>query len=109
MDIEHALDMIRRKFPKKRYPNVTLEQVVIAPEPQMIPVLPENMQLHLVEGINNDVIISSLVSAGHFFLQQPTHPTFLSLNQLNACMSINYSEPTAPTIPEGVDGEYKGR
>ncbi|KAK6637905.1 hypothetical protein RUM44_008327 [Polyplax serrata] len=102
IDIESALDMIRHKFPKKRYPSVTLEQVVIAPEPQLIPIISESMQLYLVESINNDVLLSSLVTAGHFFLQQPTHPTYLSLSRLNSCMNYCYSEPDQPTIPEGV-------
>lgn len=107
MDIDSALEMVRRKFPKKRYPNITLEQVILTPELPMVPVLPENMQLYLVEGINNDVILSSLVSAGHFFLQQPTHPTYLSLSRLNSCMALCYSEPNQPTIPEGVGGEFR--
>lgn len=106
MDIDSALDMIRRKFPKKRYPAVTLEQVVIAPELPIASILPENMQLYLVEGINNDVILSSLVSAGHFFLQQPTHPTYLSLSRLNSCMALCYSEPNQPAMPEGINGKY---
>lgn len=105
IDIESALDMIRHKFPKKRYPSVTLEQVVIAPEPQLIPIISESMQLYLVESINNDVLLSSLVTAGHFFLQQPTHPTYLSLSRLNSCMNYCYSEPDQPTIPEGVGCE----
>lgn len=105
MDIDSALEMIRRKFPKKRYPNVTLEQIVISPELQMIPIISESMQLHLIEGINNDVLLSSLVTAGHFFLQQPTHPTYLSLSRLNSCMACCYSEPDQPTIPEGVGGK----
>lgn len=106
MDVDSALDMIRRKFSKKRYPSLTLEQVVISPEPLMVPIFPENYQLYLIEGINNDVILSSLVSAGHFFLQQPTHPTFPALARLNACMAHCYSQPNQPSIPEGVGGKW---
>ncbi|KAJ9574991.1 hypothetical protein L9F63_007819, partial [Diploptera punctata] len=98
-DIESALEMIRQKFPAKRYPSVTLEQVSFLPPVPTFPVVPEFLQLHLVEGVNNDVILSSLVSAGHFFLQQPTHPTFPALNRLNACMNVCYNEPSAPALP----------
>lgn len=90
--------MIRQKFPKKRYPNVTLEPVEMpAPLP---PVLPDNMQLYLVDGVNNDVILSSLVSAGHLFLQQPIHPTFPALQQLQGCMSSAYADPELPGLPD---------
>lgn len=98
-DIESALEMIRQKFPVKRYPNVTLEQVCFLPPVPTFPLIPECLQLQLVEGVNNDVILSSLVSPAHFFLQQPTHPTFPALNRLNACMNVCYSEPTAPLLP----------
>lgn len=102
MDIDSALDMIRQKFPKKRYPNVTLEAIELPPDPVAVPVLPENLQLYLVEGVNNDVILSSLVSAGHYFLQQPTHPTFLSLARLNTCMAACYLEPNLPALPDDI-------
>lgn len=98
-DIESALEMIRQKFPVNRYPNVTLEQVCFLPSVPTFPLIPESLQLQLVEGVNNDVILSSLMSPAHFFLQQPTHPTFPALLRLNACMNLCYREPTAPPLP----------
>jgi len=98
-DIEGALEMIREKFPENRYPDVTLEQVCFVPPVPTFPLIPESLQLRLVEGVTNDVILSSLISPSHFFLQQPTHPSFLALSQLNACMNICYSEPLAPPLP----------
>lgn len=98
-DIESALEMIREKFPENRYPDVTLEQVCFLPPVPTFPLIPESLQLPLVEGVTNDVIVSSLISPAHFFLQQPTHPSFLALSQLNACMNICYSEPMAPPLP----------
>lgn len=98
-DIESALEMIREKFPENRYPDVTLEQVCFVPPVPTFPLIPESLQLRLVEGVTNDVILSSLISPSHFFLQQPTHPSFLALSQLNACMNICYSEPLAPPLP----------
>ena len=105
-DIDSALEMIRQKFPAKRYPSVTLEQVSFLPPVPTFPVVPEFLQLHLVEGVNNDVILSSLVSTAHFFLQQPTHPTFPALNRLNGCMNVCYSEPTAPLLPMPTQGNH---
>jgi len=55
--------------------------------------------MYLVEGINNDVVLSSLVSAGHMFLQQPTHPTFPALSRLIMTMSQCYSEEVTPSLP----------
>lgn len=101
-DIESALEMIREKFPENRYPDVTLEQVCFVPPGPTFPLIPESLQLPLVEGVTNDVILSSLISPSHFFLQQPTHPSFLALSQLNACMNICYSEPMAPPLPSPI-------
>ncbi|KDR20045.1 uncharacterized protein LOC110829398 [Zootermopsis nevadensis] len=98
-DIESALEMIRQRFPPKRYPNVSLEQVSFLPPVPTFPLIPETLQLPLVEGVNNDVILSSLVSPAHFFLQQPTHPTFPALIRQDACMNVCYSEPAAPPLP----------
>lgn len=92
--------MIRQKFPLKRFPQLTLEP--IEPQPEAQPMLSENLLLYLVEGVNNDVIISSLISAGHLFLQQPTHPTFPSLIRLSACMASCYAEPNQPPLPDMV-------
>ena len=103
-DIDSALEMIRQKFPAKRYPSVTLEQVSFLPSVPTFPLAPEFFHLQLVEGVNNDVILSSLVSTSHFFLQQPTHPTFPALNRLNTFMNMCYNEPTAPLLPMPTEG-----
>lgn len=39
------------------------------------------------------------MNAGHFFLQQPTHPTYTSLTKLDQLMLLNYSQCEAPLIP----------
>ncbi len=57
-----------------------------------------NLQLDLVEGVNNDVVISSLVNADHLFLQQPMHPTYQSLTLLNLSMNQVYNSPEAPVV-----------
>lgn len=48
----------------------------------------------------NDVILACTINAGHFFLQQPTHPTYPQLNQLDYLMKLHYSEGSAPPLPD---------
>lgn len=60
-------------------------------------------QLQLIEGINNDVTISSIVSGGHLFLQQPLHPSFPNLSSLQHRMNQWYTATLAPELPELID------
>ena len=47
-----------------------------------------------------DVIVSSVVDANHVFVQQPTHPTFSSLENLNYYMNLCYTQDNAvPPLP----------
>lgn len=55
-------------------------------------------QLHLIEGINNDVVVSSILSGGHIFVQQPLHPSYPSLNDLNQIMYQNYASNQSPHL-----------
>ncbi|GFQ98320.1 a-kinase anchor protein 1, mitochondrial [Trichonephila clavata] len=99
-DVSDALEIIRRKYPPARYPTVTLVKTnAVAPTN----VLPDSLQLHIPEGASCDVILSSLVSAGHFFLQQPTHPTYPSLSTLDQCMINCYSQLDTPLLPHPVE------
>ncbi|XP_057653881.1 A-kinase anchor protein 1, mitochondrial-like [Diorhabda carinulata] len=100
--IETALKMIRDKFPSKRYPEVTLEQIDLTPAPPVVSLIPDYLYLKLVEGINNDTVLSCLVAPNHLFLQQPTHPSFPSLNLLTNCMNACYSQSDSPLIPTPV-------
>lgn len=101
-DIDHALEMIRDKFPEKRYPDLNLEHVGFD---SAVSLVPESMHLKLVEGINNDTIVSCMFSPRHLFLQQPTHPTFPSLNVLSAYMNACYSQENLeqpPHLPQPI-------
>ncbi|CAH1100191.1 unnamed protein product [Psylliodes chrysocephalus] len=98
-EIENALKMIRDKFPLKRYPEVTLEQVDLTPEVPTVSLIPDHLYLKLIEGINNDTVLSCLVAPNHLFLQQPTHPSFPSLNILTNCMNACYSQAESPLLP----------
>lgn len=100
-DIKTALHLIRKKFPLTHYPMVTLVQVNV-PLTCGIPV-PETLQLLLPEGVSCDTILSSMVTTGHFFLQQPTHPTYPSLSQLDQCMTTCYIQVDTPRLPQPVE------
>ncbi|KFM82761.1 A-kinase anchor protein 1, mitochondrial, partial [Stegodyphus mimosarum] len=43
-------------------------------------------------------MLCATVNAGHFFLQQPTHPTFHSLLAMTQQMTAFYSETNTPTL-----------
>ncbi|XP_044731537.1 KH domain-containing protein akap-1 [Chrysoperla carnea] len=99
-EIDNALKMIRQKFPEKRYPSLTLEQVHFVLPPPTCTLIPECVYLKLVEGINNDTIISHVESPMHLFLQLHTHPSYPSLSRLVTCMNTTYKQPDSPQLPK---------
>ncbi|CAH0406471.1 unnamed protein product [Chilo suppressalis] len=101
-EIEAALDLIKEKFPEKRFPNFSLQEISAELYQRLAPLVPEFLQLQLVESVNNDTIMTCLVSAGHFFLQQPLHPTFPSLHALHRLMAATYQNPDVPALPRPV-------
>lgn len=102
-EIDAAIAMIRTKLPENRYPNLTMARVYFT-APQTVIALPALdttcLRLQLIEGINNDVIISTVMSGGHVFFQQPLHPSYPSLNILQSCMLQSYSMDDSPALPE---------
>ncbi|XP_077511197.1 A-kinase anchor protein spoonbill isoform X2 [Amblyomma americanum] len=104
-EIRTALELIRKKFPLHAFPNLTLAQVNAEPlhYPGTI-TLPETLQLRLPDGVTCDVVLTSLVTAGHFFLQQPTHPTYPSLARLDQFMLACYGQGLdTPPLPHPVE------
>lgn len=104
-EIRTALELIRKKFPSHAFPNLTLAQVNAEPlhYPGTI-TLPETLQLRLPDGVTCDVVLTSLVTAGHFFLQQPTHPTYPSLARLDQFMLACYDQGLdTPPLPHPVE------
>ncbi|XP_078045998.1 A-kinase anchor protein spoonbill [Augochlora pura] len=93
--IKIALDMIRQRFPENRYPDVNLQQVL----PFNV-WLTELMQLSLVGGVNNDVIICHIVKPNHLFVQLPTHPTYPYLWTLVDNMTKLYNTTDSPPAPK---------
>lgn len=102
-EIDNALALIRRKFPEKRFSALTLQRVHVGQTENVVP-LPlidtTCFNLQLVEGINNDVTVCSIVNGGHVFLQQPLHPSYPSLNTMQHCMNQSYNMIEAPQLPE---------
>ncbi|XP_017877636.1 A-kinase anchor protein 1, mitochondrial [Ceratina calcarata] len=98
--INIALDMIRQKFPEKKYPQVTLEQIFPLKTPEQVPWVTEIMQLSLVEGMNNDVAVCHIVRPNRFFVQLPTHPTYPSLRVLDENMTQMYNTTESPPAPD---------
>uniref|UniRef100_U5EQ12 Putative a-kinase anchor protein 1 n=1 Tax=Corethrella appendiculata TaxID=1370023 RepID=U5EQ12_9DIPT len=103
VEIDAAIAIIRKRLPIKRYPEVTLERVCVEQNKNIVP-LPvidtSCLNLNLIEGINNDVVISAIINGGHIFVQQPLHPSFPSLNILQNCMNLSYSNIETPVLPD---------
>ncbi|KOC60170.1 KH domain-containing protein C56G2.1 [Habropoda laboriosa] len=95
-----ALDMIRQKFPEEKYPNVTLEQILSSKTSEENQWITELMQLSLVEGVNNDVVVCHVVKPNRVFVQLPTHPTYPSLRILERNMTQLYDTIETPPVPD---------
>lgn len=102
-EVDAAIKMIREKLPAKKYPYLSMERIVMQPEVITNLVVPA-LNLQLFEGINNDVSISTIVSGGHVFLQQPLHPSYPALTSLQCRMNQWYSVTQAPELPQIIDG-----
>lgn len=62
------------------------------------------LQLSLPEGVSVDIVVSSIVDAGRIFVQQPTHPSYTSLDRLNTFMNQCYMrDGTVPDIPRPIE------
>lgn len=56
-------------------------------------------------GVPVEVIVCSVVTPNHVFLQQPTHPTFPSLERQNYHMRMCYSVEDVPHLPRPINGK----
>lgn len=59
----------------------------------------------LPSGVTVEVIVVNIVSAGHVFVQQHTHPTYHALRSLDQQMFLCYSQPGTPTLPSPAEGK----
>ncbi|XP_066601809.1 KH domain-containing protein akap-1 [Prorops nasuta] len=99
-DINIALNIIRQRFPEKKYPHLTLAQISSVKLVEEIPPVPQLIQLSLVDGVNNDVIVCHILRPDRFFVQMPTHPTYPSLRVLDANMTLLYDTTESPPVPD---------
>lgn len=97
--INIALGMIRKKFPEKKFPQVTLAEMATSEVTSVMAAsswVPQCTQLFLVDGVNNDILVSHIVKPHWLFIQIPTHPTYPSLRLLDASMTYAYNTIDLP-------------
>ncbi|XP_035989183.1 A kinase (PRKA) anchor protein 1b isoform X2 [Fundulus heteroclitus] len=90
--VDKALSFIGKKFKDLDLTNL------YAP-PLTLPSLPITSWLLLPSGVTVEVIVVNIVSAGHIFVQQHTHPTYHALRSLDQQMFLCYSQPGTPALP----------
>lgn len=100
--IQDALKRITEKIPPSVYGNIDLTPIQDTSQLASNPVvMPDLIQLNLPqEGVSVNILVASIIDAGHLFLQLPTHPTYVALNRLNKFMNRCYSQPgMVPHLP----------
>lgn len=103
--INNCLRLIRRKFPPSRFPELKLTPImpppIICP---MSPIIESVARLNLPDAIKCEVVVSSLMEPGHFFVQQPTHPSFMALSRLDQYMLAVYNQHNGvPNLPRPIE------
>ncbi|CAL8350272.1 unnamed protein product [Lota lota] len=93
--VDKALSLIGKKFKDLDLTNLYAPP----PSPLSLPSLPMTSWLLLPSGVTVEVIVVNIVSAGHVFVQQHTHPTYHALRSLDQQMFLCYSQPGTPTLP----------
>ncbi|KAG7321855.1 hypothetical protein KOW79_014713 [Hemibagrus wyckioides] len=93
--VDKALALIGKKFK-----DLDLTNLYAPPSlPLSLPSLPMTSWLLLPNGVTVEVIVVNIVSAGHVFVQQHTHPTYHALRSLDQQMFLCYSQPGTPALP----------
>ncbi|KAK6475596.1 A-kinase anchor protein 1 [Huso huso] len=97
--VDKALGLIGKKFKELDLTNLYAPP----PLPLTLPSLPMTSWLLLPDGVTVEVIVVNIVTAGHMFVQQSTHPTYHALHSLDQQMLLCYSRPGVPTLPSPVE------
>ncbi|XP_050736735.1 neurofilament heavy polypeptide-like [Eriocheir sinensis] len=104
--VNAALELIREHFPESQYPDITLQQVSTQHQipPAMQPTLnAPSMQIELTAGVVVEVRVSTVVSGGELWVQQPLHPSYSALHRLHTCMNLNYGDGSnTPPLPNPI-------
>ncbi|XP_062872793.1 A kinase (PRKA) anchor protein 1b [Trichomycterus rosablanca] len=93
--VDRALALIGKKFKDLELTNVYTPSL----QPTTMPSLSITSWLLLPNGVAVEVIVVNIVSAGHIFVQQHTHPTYHALRSLDQQMFLCYSQPGTPALP----------
>ncbi|XP_001199246.3 A-kinase anchor protein 1, mitochondrial [Strongylocentrotus purpuratus] len=97
-EVDGALAYIKKKFP-----SVDLSRRANTQQ-QKKNKSPDMTQLHLPEETPNSILISSVVSGGHIFIQQPVHQTYQGLNvQDNLMTQIYQQADMTPQLPRPIE------
>lgn len=104
--INLALSLIRQKFPEKKYPHFTLDQLSVPKTQEETPWISELMHLSLVEGVNNDVLVCYIVKPNRLFIQIPTHPTYPMLRTLDENITQLYDTTESPPVPDELCSKF---
>lgn len=96
-NINKALKLIRNKFPERAYPELTLD--CITPLVDSSLVISQLFKSELIEGVNNHVIITDLVTTNHFFVHNASSPDYALLSSLNVAMNDTFGNSN-DDIPE---------
>ncbi|KAF7645388.1 hypothetical protein LDENG_00205220, partial [Lucifuga dentata] len=99
--VDKALSLIGKKFKDLDMTNLYAPP----PPPLTLPSLPMTSWLLLPSGVTVEVIVVNIVSAGHVFVQQHTHPTYHALRSLDQQMFLCYSQPGTPALPSPAEGQ----
>uniref|UniRef100_H3C4B9 A kinase (PRKA) anchor protein 1b n=1 Tax=Tetraodon nigroviridis TaxID=99883 RepID=H3C4B9_TETNG len=103
--VDKALALIGKKFK-----DLDLSNLYAPPPPPLtLPSLPMTSWLLLPSGVTVEVIVVNIVSAGHVFVQQHTHPTYHALRSLDQQMFLCYSQPSTPALPSPAEGPTSSR
>ncbi|XP_003381683.1 putative KH domain-containing protein C56G2.1 [Trichinella spiralis] len=101
--INNALRAIRKRFPSSLYPMLKLTPLVFVDSFH----LPAEkfLDLELPVDVPIETTICFIQNAVHFFVQQPTHPTYLMLSEFQANLNNAYNANECNLlIPEPVGG-----
>uniref|UniRef100_A0A5S6QNK5 KH domain-containing protein n=1 Tax=Trichuris muris TaxID=70415 RepID=A0A5S6QNK5_TRIMR len=94
--INSCLRLIRRRFPVRFFPQLKLNPVFLPGMLSSIIAVPlairtaELQELDLVEGMLIETSVCFTYSPAHFFVHQPTHPSYMHLSQFQAMINFLY-------------------
>lgn len=106
--INVALKLIRQKFPEKRFPEITLEEISTIPEvnEEVACNIPLIRSLSLIGSVSNDVYVSHIVKPNWLFVQLSTHPSYHLLESLEDNMTCWYNSTELPPSDIINKGDY---